>query len=167
LSLEKVKAKVEQIQLTLEAMGYPPFDIHVEVMQLPRGVAGMANIKTDCIRISTDYLAEYQDDVLARTVPHETCHLYVKKYFSNAKQYHGKDFRMLMTRLDADPSTRHQMILRNAEVNRRLVTRYVYETLKSREIVHLTKHQHSLALRGAVLMVKDEKIVYCNEAVKL
>ena len=165
--LNKVKAKVQQTQLALEAMGYKPFDIDIEVMSLPRGVCGMANATLGCIRISSDYLNEFEDQVIAMNVPHEVCHLYVKKYFKDAKHQHGKEFRMLMTRLGADPSTRHQMVLKNAEMNRRLVTRYVYETENSREIVHLTKHQHSLALRGAMFMAKNEKIAYCNEVVKV
>lgn len=167
MSLEQVKAKVHQTQLALKAMGYQPFDIHVEIMQLPKGVAGMANIKLDKIRISSDFLADHENQTFARTIPHEVCHLYVKRYFPSAKQYHGKEFRMLMTRLGADPTTRHDLRLKGAVVKKHKVVRFVYVTETSKEVVHLTKMQHDKACRGAAYRVEGEPIVFDNKVIKL
>lgn len=127
----------------------------------------MANIKLDKIRISSDFLADHENQTFARTIPHEVCHLYVKRYFPSAKQYHGKEFRMLMTRLGADPTTRHDLRLKGAVVKKHKVVRHVYRTENSKEVVHLTRMQHDKALRGAVFLAKGEKIVYDNKMIKI
>ena len=167
MSIEnKIKAKIEETQKKLAHFGYQHFSINFEVSPLKKGISGVANLSTDRIRISPDYLREFEEQILSRTVPHEVCHLYVHRYF-NAKQFHGPEFRALMHLVGADSSSKHSMLLKEGSSSGRKVKRFIYKTERTKREIQLTTKQHENAQRGAAYRVKGEKIVYDNKMITI
>jgi predicted SprT family Zn-dependent metalloprotease len=167
--LELVLATTEEVQNKLAKFGYPKFQINnIQVMKLAAGVSGTAYQNAMSFKISVDYIKEHQDQILARTVPHEICHLYQAKYYPRAKQFHGKEFRHLMTLLGSDCSTRHNMYLStNVDHKTRVRARHVYVTNITNEQCFLTKQQHNkMILRPTAFMHKNgESLKYTGKVV--
>jgi predicted SprT family Zn-dependent metalloprotease len=160
--IEKVRARMVEVQDKLQKMGYPKFPLDISVDKLKRGVAGVAKMNAGKIIISVDYLKEFPEQVLTRTVAHEVCHHYVSKYIPQAKQFHGPEFRSLMKGLGVDHSTRHSMKLSGSEVRRKTVKRWVYVT-PTGKFCYLTKQQHEKMSSGvAKYTMKGEYLSYIN-----
>lgn len=165
--LFKVKTRIAEVQDQLAALGFKHINImSVAVKRLRPGVSGLAYTRTNSIEISVDYMREHEDQMLARTVPHEVVHLYVAKYYQYAKQAHGPEFRRLMNALGCDNSTRHNMHLENGPKRNR--TRYIYVTAITLKEVKLTPQQHNNMLASPDrYRLKGEKLKFANRVVKI
>jgi predicted SprT family Zn-dependent metalloprotease len=142
--VNRVHQRTAEVQDQLAILGFPKLQLKVDIMSLRPGVAGSANCNDKRISISVDYLKEHTEAILAQTLVHEICHHYVFHYFPRAKQYHGPEFRRLMSDLGADGSTHHSMQLVNGPKRKtKTVKRYVYFTENSKKEVFLTIHQHN------------------------
>lgn len=162
--LNKVLARIVEVQEILESKGFPKFDIKTEIKTLKAGVAGSAYLHKNEIHISKEYLEEFSEEILKDTVAHEVCHLYVTNYKPFAKQHHGKEFRAFMNMLGLDGKTHHAMQLKQPiPDNTRLKTRFVYITNESKKIVHLTPQQHKKALTGIIYKANNEYITYTGK----
>jgi predicted SprT family Zn-dependent metalloprotease len=147
--LEKIKNKADNVLGILQNCGFPKVYFDVELNRLSPGIAGCAQIYRNKIMISIDYLREHFDEIINQTLPHEICHIYVTKYFPNAKQHHGKEFRMLMNYLGLEGKTYHNMVLKDSpNKTRRTKTRYVYVAENSGQKYMLTPMQHNKQLTG-------------------
>lgn len=135
--------KIQETQNKLAKAGFPAMSINSKITKLSPGYAGMAYPIVNAVYISPDYLKEYPEQVLNVTVPHEVCHLYVDKYFPKAKQSHGPEFRFLMSLLGLPGKTYHSMKLSQTQEGRRMKTRYIYISQKTKKEIQLTSHQHS------------------------
>jgi len=166
--VESVRVKVQEVQDKLASYGYPKIDIHLNVMRISPGCAGTAIMSRNEVQVSVDYLREFPEDVLNVTVPHEVCHLYVRKYKPRAKQYHGPEFRYMMNLLGLEGKTYHKMMLENGPQRiKRTKVRFIYKTVQSNIEVPLTKQQHEKALSGAMFRYKNERIVFTNKKVEI
>ena len=164
--VQMVRARIIEVQKKLESVGLKSFSIDLEIKKIDAFTSGLASPSRNKIIINVDYLNEFQDKVLNRTVAHEVCHLYVSMYYRHAKQHHGREFRMLMMYLGQDGSARHEMHL-STEKPRRLVTRHVYLSAAGKELVHLTPKQHEKVLKGAIFTFQGQKLVYDNRVVEI
>lgn len=159
--LKKVQNRVTEVQKQLAARGYPLVEIHASVKTLKAGRAGEALPHACAIAISEHYLNEHESQVLYRTVAHEVCHVYVRKYFPRAKQAHGPEFRYLMNSIGVDGSTCHSMQLSTGPaIKRKTKTRYMYVTVNTGKSVVLTTQQHKKALAGVQFTCKGEPIKF-------
>lgn len=147
--LEKIQARVNHVQEKLEKAGFAPFEINSVVGKLKRGVAGWASYYNNTITFDTDYMSQHEEEMLAETVPHEVVHLYVRKYYPNAKQAHGPEFRRLMRYLGCKGSTYHQMKIAGDERKRKTKTRFIYATPTNKEVL-LTTKQHERHQAGLI-----------------
>lgn len=165
-----VEERVNEVQeILFNKLGLRPFTITTRLEYLKRGVSGLAHIRETAISISYDYLAEFREQVINRTVAHEVCHLYVARYYKNAKQHHGPEFRYLMRVLGCDPSTRHSMQLSTEaqESIKKTRTRYIYEVLNAAD-VYLTPQQHNkVKLNPNRFTYKGHPIKFTGKAVKI
>jgi predicted SprT family Zn-dependent metalloprotease len=144
--LEDVLKKVDEIKAKLAERGYEPFNFTVIVDELKNGRAGQANTYYNQIAISKHYLQEHTERVLNITVPHEVCHLYVRKYAPRAKQAHGREFRYFMNLLGLEGKTYHDMQLKEAahkNKQRKTKVRWVYESENTKQQYLLTTTQHN------------------------
>jgi predicted SprT family Zn-dependent metalloprotease len=166
--LEKVKQRIETTQLKLHAMGYAKFEIpKVEVTKLGKGTSGQAFYYPPTIKISIDYISEFEDQILNRTVPHEVVHHYVKKYHPRAKQAHGPEFRRIMEALGCDSSTKHSMHLKNPPKGK-VCRRFEYQTISTKRILRVTTVMHNKIQRNpSAYTSHGEKLVYTGKVVKL
>lgn len=182
-----VSEKIAETQNKLAEIGFPRIEIDLSIERLKPGFAGIAYCASEgfmnadecskkagikyytepTIKISCDYLAECEEEVLNRTVPHEVCHVYVHKYFTRAKQAHGPEFRRLMKALGLDGSTYHKMKLENGpqrKKNKKL--RFVYVRPSTGEKIHVTKKDHEKSQSGRyTFSVKGEVIKFTGESV--
>lgn len=167
-SVYDVSQVVNQVQAKLEKFGYPKFPINISVVEgMKKQIAGQAFPSQQKIAISYDYLKEHRDQTLKETVPHEVCHLYVTRYFPNYKQGHGPEFRMLMRALGCEGSTYHSMELSSSV--KKLKTRYVYESVTSKKVCHLTPVKHRQMLSNPAAWVygsAKEPLVFTGQVKK-
>lgn len=164
-----VLSRIQEVQNQLAEKGFAKFDIEVIIKRINGRIAGQAFLSADRIHISEDYLRDCTDDVIATTVPHEVCHLYVNKYFPRAKQHHGPEFRSLMRSIGCEGSTYHSMKLSHETKNllTKTKTRYVYLTAITGREVFLTPNQHSHMVKGTRrYSYAGEPIAYSNEVRK-
>jgi len=163
--LEKVKARVVEVQKLLSKIGYPAMEITSSVKSLKAGCAGLARPHKKEIAISSDYLREHESETMQRTVAHEVCHVYVAHYFPFAKQAHGPEFRRLMNLLRLDSSTCHSMKLQNGPVRRKNTKiRYIYVSSMTNSKVRLTAAQHKKALMGVKFTFKGQAIKFTGQS---
>ncbi len=101
--ISEIIAQAEIYQNILQQAGYPKFYISFCVDTLKPGVAGLALITPSRVRLaervvklSKEFLAEYPEEVMTRTLGHEIAHHYVFLYCPKAKQAHGPEFRNIM-----------------------------------------------------------------------
>jgi predicted SprT family Zn-dependent metalloprotease len=147
--LEKIKNKTDQVLHILGINGFSKINFDIELNRLSPGIAGCAKIYQNKIMLSIDYLREHFEEIINQTLPHEICHIYVTKYFPEAKQHHGKEFRMLMNCLGLEGKTYHNMVLKDSpNKTRRTKTRYVYVAENSGQKYMLTPMQHNKQLSG-------------------
>lgn len=151
----KVEAKVAEVKAKLATLGYADIPLKVKVCKLKGTYAGYATYATLEVAFDTEYLLNFEDEMLNETVPHEVVHHYIKKYYPRAKQAHGPEFRRLMRAIGAIGSTKHAMKLESKTKNRRTKTRYIYITPTSKEIF-LTKKQHERHQAGLLI----GKVIY-------
>lgn len=165
--MQKIELKVAETVAKLQVLGYNPIKITSVLETLPKGCAGQANTCLNKVSISSDYWEQYEEQLLARTVPHEVVHLYVAKYFPKAKQAHGKEFRMLMQQLGCDTSTYHTMKLDGMEKRKNKVLRFIYET-PTGKICHLTRIQHARMMAGThSFTMKGETLKFTNKEIRI
>ncbi len=151
------------IQEDLARFGYPKFHINFVIESLKPGVAGLALLShiEKIVKLSSDYLREYKEETITKTLAHEICHHYVFHYFPLAKQHHGPEFRFLMNKLGFSGDTYHKMRLENSpNKSTRTKTRYIYVTITSNIEVLLTSKQHLLNHRYSY---KGEKLIYTGK----
>ena len=143
-------------------LGHNKIDIDFEIKKLPPHVAGSAFPLSNKIEISPEYLSEFEDQILGRTVIHEVVHLYVNTYYPHTKQHHGKEFRFLMDLLGADSSTKHTMVLKNKTWATRTKKRAVYVLEESRRIVKISMIYHNKVLRDTSYQYRlnGERIIF-------
>lgn len=160
--VEKVVARVAEVQSRLAKCGYPSFPINSKVTkELKPGIAGQARYYGNEILINEFYMIEHEASVLHDTVAHEVCHLYQHKYIGHAKQAHGPEFRGLMNLLGLAGKTHHNMKLVNGPTKRhRTVTRYIYTDAARVIECGLTPKQHERALKGASFSCKGKKVFF-------
>ena len=163
---DKIVAKVYEVQEKFEKAGLTRFHINIGTAKLPPAIAGRASLRDNVVQISEDYIREFEDDIINVTVPHEVCHLYVRKYFPKAKQHHGPEFRRLMRYLGLEGNTYHNMQLQSVPNNRRVKTRFIYNVYGSDERIALTKKQHEQAINGNC-RYKGSLITYSGESIKI
>lgn len=110
---EKVKVKAMEVQDFLDKLGFPPFKFGIKVTRLQTRCGGLAQCRINNILLNSDYLREFKDEFLNDTLPHEIVHLYVGRYYGWKVQPHGREFRSLMRKLDAEPSAYHKFPVQN------------------------------------------------------
>ena len=174
--IAEIIAQAEIYQNILQAQGYPKFYISFSVETLKPGVAGLAlltpyyttegkrvNGIERIVKLSKEFLNEFPEEVMTRTLGHEIAHHYTFLYYPNAKQGHGPEFRKIMSILNLDSSTYHSMKLENGP--KRIIrtkSRYIYRTVNSGYTVKLTKQQH---LNNERFSYKGEKLTYTGQMI--
>lgn len=118
--------------------GYAIRPPQVVVEKLNGGVAGLACIRENLIKLDEDYFRENQDSILFDTIPHEIAHFIVRSYYPMAKQNHGPEFRKVMQSIGLSGSTYHTME-RPAGREKNVVKRY--ELVCSCDSYFVTKAQ--------------------------
>ncbi|HET8688548.1 MAG TPA: SprT-like domain-containing protein [Methanosarcina sp.] len=103
-AIEKLEGKAAEIQQKLAALGYAPFLFMVNLEELEQDVAGCFYVGSETIAVSEAFYAHDPEFCLNTVVPHEMCHLYVSKYFTDVTDEHGKEFSMLMEALGLKPN---------------------------------------------------------------
>lgn len=186
--MKAILDRAEEIKEKLKGFGFAEIDIDFRIEVLKRGFAGVAYTgesgymyvderrprlgtayrERPVVKISPDYLKEYREEILHRTVPHEICHCYVHHYYPRAKQAHGPEFRRMMRLLGLDGSTYHSMKLENGP-KKRVYTkkRYGYKNPVSGEMYWITKAKHEKVMKGlATLYAKGGVAVVFTGEVK-
>ena len=165
--MQIIQAKIDSVQSILESKGYSKFQFETIIGKLKPGMSGCAVLNSNKILLSIHYLNEFMDNIINDTLPHEICHLYVKRYFPFAKQHHGPEFRFLMNLLGLKGETYHRMQLKEGPVKaKRVKIRYVYVAESENKKVELTQMQHSKAISGIAtytLKTTGEKLKYTGE----
>jgi predicted SprT family Zn-dependent metalloprotease len=168
--LEKITLRIEKTQIKLQAMGYDRIEIpNVLVTKLGKGTSGQASYyPTRTIKISVDYIREFEEQILNRTVPHEVVHHYVNKYFPRARQHHGPEFRNIMRALGCDCATKHSMHLSKPQTGGRTVVRHLYKTELTLKLIRLTTGQHKKILMNPNrFTAHGEKLIYTGKMVNV
>lgn len=168
--IAEIIAQAEIYQNILQEQGYPKFYISFCVESLRPGVAGLALITPSRVRLaervvklSKEFLAEYPEEVMTKTLGHEIAHHYVFLYCPKAKQAHGPEFRNIMNILQLNGETYHSMRLQNeTQRNARTKTRYVYKTVDTGQQINLTPKQH---LNNQNFSYKGEKLSYTGKVI--
>ena len=160
--ISMVMVRAEEVQDRLDRLGFPRFNIKFNITSLKSRTTGISYFEKNIVEISKHYLREHQEFILNVTVPHEICHLYVFKYFPDAKQCHGPQFRKMMSLLGLEGNTKHSLpILKKGPTkNVRTKIRYVYVTESGKEKM-LTQHEHKKAILGNFYCKHDGES-YCK-----
>lgn len=74
-------------------------------------VAGQALLRGWKIKINPEFLEQYPDQVISRTVPHEVAHLVAFNVYPHAKQSHGPEWKSVAVKLGTEPTRCHSMHL--------------------------------------------------------
>jgi len=74
-------------------------------------VAGQALLRSWKIKINPEFLEQYPDKIISRTVPHEVAHLVAYKVYPYAKQHHGPEWKSVAVKLGTEPTRCHSMHL--------------------------------------------------------
>lgn len=74
-------------------------------------VAGQAHLREWKIKINPEFLEQYPDKIISRTVPHEVAHLVAYKVYPYAKQHHGPEWKSVAVKLGTEPTRCHSMHL--------------------------------------------------------
>lgn len=74
-------------------------------------IGGQADLQNWVIKINPKFLAHCSDDSIQTTIPHEIAHLITYKLFPNSKQFHGPDWKSVMTKLGLLPTRCHNMLI--------------------------------------------------------
>lgn len=178
---EMIQAEIDKTQAKLARAGLQPFNIP---FNLVNGLKKANTIATAYYKGYIDFNLNYfrfpEDIPFAQLVAHEVAHLYQFKYFPQARQGHGREFRMIMKYLgfsgNAKVAVTGEAKAYNATVatprKPKTKTRHVYVTLVSNREVFLTTQQHrkqqdalSITGRGRYTS-KGEHLVYKNEVRK-
>ena len=181
---EMIQAEIDKTQAKFAKAGLQPFPIP---FNLVNGLKKVGTIATAYYKGHIDFNLNYfqfpEDIPFAQLVAHEVAHLYQFKYFPEARQGHGREFRMLMKYLGfsgnakvavAGQAKAYNAMVASAAPQRKpkLKTRHVYVTVNSNREVFLTVQQHkkqqeTLAVYGhSRFTSKGEPLSYKNEVRK-
>lgn len=166
--MKKILDRVVDVQDKLLKIGYPRINIDITITKLKPGLAGVAYSRINKIKISQDYLREFPEQIIERTVAHEVAHLYVAKYIPSAKQAHGPQFKRILRYLGVSDSTYHSMKLVNGPVKiTRIKKRYVYITEHSKREINLTTQQHNKVELGRLFFYENERLTFTNKTLEI
>lgn len=153
---QRVETKIDQCIAVIEKKYNVKFKkpaVHYNV----RGtIAGKAWYKKWIVGFNPVLLAENVDDFIARTVPHEICHLATELIYPHAhvrvlgkkRSPHGSEWASIMTALGADSSRCHSYDVENARVKR--TNTYAYKCSCCGHKFELGPKRHAKIQRGAV-----------------
>lgn len=142
--------KTEEIVQKLEKAGFPRVKVKLKFDKLNPRVAGTASGKGNVITINTLYLKDHLYEVSDQTLAHEICHIYQFKYFPDAKQAHGPEWKSIMRSIGYRPETYHQMSVPEQKPRqKRKKVRYVYTNGVKK--CYVTKQQHEKLTSGRVI----------------
>lgn len=105
------------------------------------GTAGRA-FGDSRIEFSTDFLVNSTDDFIARTVPHELCHLAIEHMHPRRGIGHGKPWKNLMIELGCDPKRCHSYDMSK-------LRDYEYRCEECGAVYHFSKRRHNACRRGS------------------
>jgi SprT protein len=78
----------------------------VVLFDLKGATAGMA-IGGHTIRLNTEALENYTDDMLHNTIPHEVAHIACQQWYPKENVHHGYKWQYMMYRLGLEPARCH------------------------------------------------------------
>ena len=107
------------------------------------------------------HVAGNQEDFLRQTVAHEVAHLVAHQLFGDRIQAHGEEWQLIMRGVYELPPNR----CHNYEVQRRVVTRYIYRCPCPQSDFPFTAQRHKLVRQGRRYLCKRcrEILVYSGE----
>lgn len=129
---------VDNVEVVVEGMSYNN-----------RFSAGTYSTYFNKVTISMHYLVAHPDEVIGNTLSHEIAHAIVRRYFPDAKQAHGKEFRMIHRMLGGTGETYHHMANPEGIVeSKRKMTKYVYPCPKCNHEYHVSPQTHKKLMAG-------------------
>ena len=134
----------------------------IRFVDLGSDIAGTAQCSLHTVNFHPGFMKhpDFWDKTKAATIQHEVAHLFVHKFFRNAKQHHGPEFRRVMASLGANGSTYHRMGKVETKKRTRTVTRHEYGCGCEGAVhkVTTTIHNRIIAGRGRICCACKQRI---------
>ena len=158
---ELLKHRVETCYQQAETFFKRPFPRPEVSFKLRGQKAGVAHLHENLLRFNLQLYRENQEDFLRQTVAHEVAHLVAHQLFGDRIQAHGEEWQLIMRGVYELPPNR----CHNYEVQRRVVTRYIYRCPCPQGDFPFTAQRHKLVRQGRRYLCKRcrEILVYSGE----
>ncbi len=158
---ELLRQRVETCYQQAETFFKRPFPRPEVSFKLRGQKAGVAHLHENLLRFNLQLYRENQDDFLRQTVAHEVAHLVAHQLFGERIQAHGEEWQLIMRGVYELPPNR----CHNYEVQRRVVTRYIYRCPCPQGDFPFTAQRHKQVRQGRRYLCKRcrEILVYSGE----
>ena len=158
---ELLKQRVETCYQQAEAFFKRPFPRPEVSFKLRGQKAGVAHLHENLLRFNLQLYRENQKDFLRQTVAHEVAHLVAHQLFGDRIQAHGQEWQLIMRGVYELPPNR----CHNYEVQRRVVTRYIYRCPCPESDFPFTAQRHKLVRQGRRYLCRRcrEILVYSGQ----
>jgi len=172
---EMILVEIEKTQAKLARFGLPTFCVPFTVTKMKNSKCIAFAKYSGELEFNEEYFAHPGDLPFAEIVAHEVAHLYQYKYFPNAKQGHGVEFRSLMRKLGFAGKAKVAVTGQAAMVSKvkaKTKTRHVYLTVNTKREILLTHQQHKsqqqymATLGRGRFTSKGEQLVATNKVKK-
>lgn len=107
--LDKINAKVAEIQARLSKLGLENFHITVRFADLREEVAAQADLGNAIIYVNKTYMEKHEATMLDEVIPHEVIHHHVYENYGIADDFHGEEFMKLCKAVDVKAFEYHTM----------------------------------------------------------